>query len=136
MLPGDGEKYAAFEGKLFETSVGRLLWNSILPSDFPYLNVEITGVEIRALVEDLLERYGHEATPDILDKIKQFGYRYATRSGITWSMSDIVVPKEKNAIVEAAREETRKLSQNFEDGLLSDEERYRLFIEIWSAVKD
>jgi DNA-directed RNA polymerase subunit beta' len=131
----DSPKYAQFEGKPFETTVGRLLFNSVLPKDFPFINKEITKKDISGLVDDLITRYGIEGTPDILDKIKAFGYRYVTRSGITWSISDVKVPPEKKEIVAAARKEEQEVIAQFEEGLLSEEERYRKVIEIWERAR-
>jgi DNA-directed RNA polymerase subunit beta' len=135
VLGTDSPKYAAYGGKPFETTVGRLLFNSVLPKDFPFLNKEITKKDISALVDDLITRYGIDGTPDILDKIKAFGYRYVTRSGITWSISDVKVPLEKKAIVDAARKEEQVVISQFEEGLLSEEERYRKVIEIWERAR-
>ncbi len=131
----DSPKYAPYEGKPFETTAGRLLFNSVLPKDFPYINKEITKKDISGLVDDLITRYGIEGTPDILDKIKSFGYRYVTKSGITWSISDVKVPGEKKEIVAKGREEEMKVTEQFAEGLLSEEERYRKVIEIWERVR-
>ncbi|MBX4216134.1 DNA-directed RNA polymerase subunit beta', partial [Candidatus Parcubacteria bacterium] len=76
VLPSDKAKYSKFEGKTFETSVGRLLFNSILPDDLPYINEEMNVKKLANLVEDLIMHYGIDKTPRILDKIKDFGYRY------------------------------------------------------------
>lgn len=135
VLGTDSPKYAKFEGKPFETTVGRLLFNSVLPKDFPYINKEITKKDISGLVDDLITRYGIDGTPDILDKIKAFGYRYVTRSGITWSISDVKVPAEKKEIIAAARKDEREVIAQYEEGLLSEEERYRKVIEIWERAR-
>lgn len=135
VLPGRAKKYEQYEGKVFETTVGRLLFNSVLPSDFPYLNMEIIGSKtMTRLVEDLMGRYGADAVPSVLDKVKAFGYRYAMRSGITWGMDDVKIPPAKKEIVEAAHKEAQVVEKNFGEGLISDEERYRMLIEIWTEV--
>jgi len=129
------EKYDVYEGKPFETTVGRLLFNSVLPKDFPYINKEVTKRDLANMVDDLITRYGIDGTPQALDKIKAFGYKYVTKSGITWSLSDVKVPPEKTAIVKSARAEEELVLNAFEDGLLSVEEKYRKIIEIWSRVQ-
>ena len=134
VLPGDSKKYAHFEGKVFETSVGRLLFNSVLPSDFPYMNEEITNKRMANLVQNLVTHYKLDGIPAILDKIKSFGFRYATYAGITWSISDVHVPKIKEELVKAGREAVAKERENFESGLLTEEERKRMTIEIWGKV--
>ena len=103
ILPGDSKKYSAFEGKVFETTVGRLLFNSVLPSDFPFVNEEVTNKRMGDLVHELVSHYKLDGIPKILDKIKAFGFRYATHAGITWSLSDVVTPKIKEELVHAGR---------------------------------
>jgi DNA-directed RNA polymerase subunit beta' len=135
VLPTDSPKYAEFEGKLFETSVGRLLFNSILPKDLPYINEEINIKKLAALVDELIARYGIEKTPAILDKIKTFGYKYATVSGTTWAMDDVKVHPRKKEIVDIGRKKVEDVLSQFNEGLLAEEERYRKTIEIWQGVK-
>ncbi len=134
VLPGDSAKYAQFEGKVFETTVGRLLFNSVLPTDFPYVNEEITNKRMGALVRDLAAHYQLEGLPRILDKIKAFGFRYATYAGITWSLADVVVPAIKETMVEEGRTKVLQEQENFENGLLTEDERKRATIEIWAKV--
>ena len=134
VLPGDSKKYAQFEGKVFETTVGRLLFNSVLPTDFPFVNEEITNKRMGALVRDLAAHYQLEGVPAILDKIKAFGFRYATYAGITWSLADVVVPKVKGGMVDAGRKAVMREQENFENGLLTEDERKRATIDIWAKV--
>ncbi|HVZ76315.1 MAG TPA: DNA-directed RNA polymerase subunit beta' [Candidatus Paceibacterota bacterium] len=133
--PSDKEKYAQFEGGLFETTVGRLLFNTVFPSDYPYINNSIDKKGMAKLVENLISRYGLEKIPEIMDKIKAFGFRYVTQSGITWSLDDIKIPAEKHAIVDAAQKKSDEIQKHWQDGLLSEEERYRLNLEVWHAAK-
>jgi DNA-directed RNA polymerase subunit beta' len=132
----DAERYNKFGGELFETSVGRLMFNSIFPDDLPYINNELSSRELAAIVEDVIERYGIAATPPILDKIKSFGYRYATKSATTWSIFDLKIPAQKAGLVEAGKKKVAEIDNNFENGLLSEEERYRMTIEVWQGLKD
>jgi len=75
------------------------------------------------IVNDLIEHYGFERTPEILDKIKDFGYKYVTRSGITWSLDEVKVPEEKKDIIARAKAKAEEIMRQYEDGLLSEEER-------------
>ena len=137
LVRGTGKKkYEVFGDKPFETTVGRLLFNAVLPEDFPYINKEVKKKDLAGIVNDLITTYGIDATPAILDKIKTFGFRYATISGITWSISDIRVPEGKKALVEKAKKEVMNIDEQFNEGLLSDEERRRKTIEIWQEAKD
>jgi len=135
VMPTDKEKFAEFEGKPFETSVGRLLFNSTLPSEFPYVNVAIRSREMGDILQDLISRYGMDRTPDILDKIKNFGFKYATRSGISWGIDDVIVPEGKKAVIDAAKKEVEEIESQHEQGFISDQEKYRMSIEIWTKTK-
>lgn len=135
VLPTDSEKYKQFEGKIFETSVGRLLFNSVLPRDYPYINQEMGRKRMAELVDDLIERYGIENIPPIMDKIKAFGFKYATHSGVTWGLTDVKIPEGKNAIIERGREKVSQVVTQYEEGLLSKSERIQKSVEIWQGIK-
>ncbi|MBY0294073.1 DNA-directed RNA polymerase subunit beta', partial [Patescibacteria group bacterium] len=135
VLPSDKQKYAEFNGQLFETTVGRLLFNSVLPDDYAYMNHAIDKKSLARLVDDLIEKYGLERIPTILDRIKQFGFRYVTKSGITWSIDDIKIPQEKIKIIADAQKQSEQVVEHWQAGLLSEEERYRMNIEVWHAAK-
>ncbi|OGG41040.1 DNA-directed RNA polymerase subunit beta' [Candidatus Kaiserbacteria bacterium GWA2_50_9] len=134
VLPSENKKYAAFGGKVFETTIGRLLFNSVLPSDFPFINEEITNRRMGALVDDLVAHYKLDGIPAILDKIKTFGFRYATYAGITWSLSDVTVPKIKEKLIAEGREQAARERENYMSGLLTEDERYRMTVGIWGKV--
>ncbi len=135
VLGSDKPKYKQFEGKPFETTVGRLLFNSILPETFNYLNEEITVKRMTNLVDEIIMEYGIDATPDVLDKIKSFGYKYATYSGVTWGIENISVPAGKKGIVDKTRKEEELVLEQWNDGLLSEEEKSQKVIEIWELAK-
>ncbi|MEJ0054125.1 MAG: DNA-directed RNA polymerase subunit beta' [bacterium] len=136
ILPVAGkEKYAGFEGKLFETTVGRLLFNTVLPSDYPYINDVITKKGLGAIIDDCAKRYGFDRIPGIVDKVKKFGFQYATEAGITWGIEDVSVSTGKEAVITAAREKVQKIESDYKDGLLSGDEKHRMVIEIWHGAK-
>ena len=135
VLPTDSIKYAGFENKIFETSVGRLLFNSILPKDYPFINKEIDRKVMGSLVGELIAKYPLSQVVETLDAIKNFGFKYVTRSGITWSMSDVVVHQDKKSLVEKGRTAAEIVLGHYNDGLLSEAERYRKTIEVWQEVK-
>ena len=128
-------KYRQFSGGLFETSVGRLLFNSVLPEEFEYINEEIKKKTLEKIVSRLIVECGIENVGPILDKIKTFGFRYATLSGISWGLDDLAVPEEKNQIIREAEGEAKKVEGQYNEGLLTDEERYDKVISIWTEVK-
>ncbi len=127
-------KFGSQTGTLVETSVGRLLFNQRLPEDFNFINKEITGKEINNIVETLIVRYGIGAMANILDNLKNFGFKYASRSGTTWGIDDVVVPAIKKEIIDAAKLEAQALEGKYEEGLLSKDEKYRLVIKLWNGA--
>jgi len=128
-------KYKAFADKPFETTVGRLFFNSIFPDDFPYLNEEINIKRMSLLVDELIVHYGIDETPKFLDKIKDFGYHYATTSGVTWGIDNVTVPEGKAVIIKKYRKEEEVVRDQFNEGLLSESEQYQKVIEIWECAK-
>ena len=129
------KKYEKFEGGCFETSVGRLLFNSVLPDGFEYLNQEMKKKDLEKIVYRLIVEYGTDAVAPILDKIKTFGYKYACVSGISWGMDDLFVPNDKPELIKGAEAEARKVASQYDEGLLTDDERYDKVISIWTDVK-
>ncbi|MBP7804924.1 MAG: DNA-directed RNA polymerase subunit beta' [Candidatus Pacebacteria bacterium] len=135
VLGTESAKYAQFNAQPFETTVGRLLFNSILPVDFPFLNEAITQKRMNVLVDEFIMHYGIDETPNVLDKIKTFGFTYSTKSGVTWGIENIRVPAGKPAVVAAGRAKELEVVNQYNEGLLSSEEKYRKVIEIWEGVK-
>ncbi|MCE9585439.1 DNA-directed RNA polymerase subunit beta' [Candidatus Nomurabacteria bacterium] len=131
----DTHKYAKFQGQLFDTTVGKLLFNGILPNDFDYINDEITQKRVSALVDELIMQYGIDQTPPLLDKIKQFGFKHSTISGTTWGLDNIKVPEQKPKIIADGKKLEDTIISQWQDGLLSDEEKYQKIIEIWTHTK-
>jgi DNA-directed RNA polymerase subunit beta' len=136
VLPSDKPRYDRFEGVPFETSVGRILFNSTLPNDYPYVDYEITNRSMMALVEDLVKVYGLDKISSIINKIKKFGFQYATHSGITWGIDEVVVPEGKGEVIKAAKDKSKKILEQYNDGLLSKEEKRRMNIEVWIGAKN
>ncbi len=135
VLATDTNKYKQYEGQVFETTVGRLLFNSVLPSDHAFINDVVSQKELFAVIIDLIEDQGLDVVPGVVNKIKKFGFKYATVSGTTWGIDEVVVPTEKPEIIEAAYAEQKQIMDFFEDGLISREERRRMIIEIWHGAK-
>jgi len=131
----DSDRYAEFEGKPFETTVGRLLFNSVLPKDFGYVNQDVKKKDVSQIIIDVISRYGIDDAAVVVDKIKTFGFKYVTYSGSTFAYSDALVPKEKNVIIDSGKEKALVIQEQFEEGLLSEDERYRQTIALWEGVK-
>ena len=135
VLGTDSERYNEFEGKPFETTVGRLLFNNVLPKDYGYLNQEIKKKDLSRIISDIIDRYGMDATPVVLDKIKNFGFKYVTYSGSTFGYTDAQVPEQKIIIIEEGKVRALEIQDQFDEGLISEQERYRKTIELWEGVK-
>lgn len=121
--------------RFIETCVGRILFNEALPQDFPFVNKELNSKALRDITSKIYENYGIQKTSEILDKIKDLGFLYATLSGISWAMDDLKVPKEKEKILEEARAKVELTRSQFNDGLLSVEERRYKIIEVWQQAR-
>lgn len=129
-------KLAQYEEKPIETTVGRLLFNAVLPDDYEYINNEIDKTRMQKIVDDLIETKGIAFVTETLDKIKKFGFGYATLSGVTWGLDDIQIPEKKYDVIKAATLEVKGIIAQFNDGFLSEDERYRKVIEIWHGAKN
>jgi DNA-directed RNA polymerase subunit beta' len=123
------------EDKLKETSVGRIIFNEALPQDFPFQNEIINSRKIRELMGEIIEKYDNKKTCQTLDKIKEIGFEYATLSGLSWGMDDLVVPKEKESLIAQAEREVKTIEEYFKRGLLTREERINQINEIWQKTK-
>jgi DNA-directed RNA polymerase subunit beta' len=136
VLPSTKAKFNQFEGKLFETTVGRLLFNAVLPEDYPFVNKEVDNKQLKKIIDDLIIQHGPNKVAPIMDKIKNFGFKYATVSGTTWGLNDVRIPKEKDEIISRAKTQSAEVSEQFSEGLLIDEERVRKNVEIWQGAKN
>jgi DNA-directed RNA polymerase subunit beta' len=130
VLATDSPKYRKFDKGIFETSVGKLLFNSILPNDFSYVNDEMNQSRLSSLLDEIIVHSGVENTPHVLDKIKEFGFKYSTVSGTTWGLDNIKVPEEKKKIIEEGKKLEGDMVAQWSEGLLSLDERYQKIIEI------
>lgn len=136
VLPSDSLRYAQFKGEVFETTAGRLLFNSIMPKDYPYINSEVGKKEISKITDELIKRYGMRNVAPTLGKIKDFGFKYATKSGITWGIDNVRIPESKPKVVDKAKVKSSEVWDQYNEGLLTKDERRRKNIEIWHAAKD
>jgi DNA-directed RNA polymerase subunit beta' len=121
---------------LLETTLGRALFNEALPTDYPFVNYEVGKKALGAIVNDLAERYTKVEVASSLDALKDAGFHWATRSGVTVSIDDVVTPNEKAQILAGYEAQAAKVQQHFERGLVTDDERRQELIEIWTQASD
>ena len=128
--------YADTKDVFIETSAGRIIFNEILPENFSFVNEPLNAKVLKRITSDLFHNYGHESTVDVLDAIKNLGFYYSTISGTTWAMGDLNVPTEKKGIIEKANKEVAIIQDQFNEGLLSNQERRNKIIEVWNTAKN
>jgi len=121
--------------EMLQTTVGRLILNSVLPEDYPYINKLIDNKALKNVVREIIEKYPNEDAVVIIDRIKTLGFEYCTLSGVSWGMDDLIVPKEKKGLIDAAEKEVKQIDSHFEKGLLSADEKTSQKILIWQTVK-
>ncbi|WP_394573327.1 DNA-directed RNA polymerase subunit beta' [Dehalogenimonas etheniformans] len=124
------------EGEKLKTSAGRIIFNEALPPGLPFFNKPVDKSTIRRLIGEYKRITSDEIMAKSLDQVKQLGFRFATRSGITIAMGDIAVPAAKSNIVATAESETAVIEQQYSQGLITDDERYAGVIEIWMRATE
>ena len=129
------EKIAQEGERFINTSVGRAIFNEILPEDFPYVNEELLSSALKKVTSQIFSKYGVEKTTEVLDNMKDLGFHYSTISGVSWSMDDLTIPEEKNKIVAGSLKQVGVIRDQFEEGLLSSKERRDKTIEVWNTTK-
>ena len=121
--------------EIIETTVGRVIFNKALPKGHSFINKTLTKPDLKYIESDIWDEYGEDITVYFLDAIKDLGFYYATRSGISWGMDDLRIPAEKGEIIKEADKLIEDNRQLYEDGLLTEHERRSKAIEIWNTAK-
>ncbi|TSC92278.1 MAG: DNA-directed RNA polymerase subunit beta' [Candidatus Berkelbacteria bacterium Licking1014_96] len=122
-------------GKIIKTTVGRILFNQILPQGFKFINSKMDRKTLNAIVKESFVKYGKKTTALLVDKIKDLGFYYSTHSGMTIAAVDIKVPANKPKVIAEADAKVLEIEEQYEEGLITDDERYLKIIELWSEVK-
>ena len=130
----EGEFVDHKAGERIETTVGRIIFNRILPEAHPFLNYSMDKGKISKLVQDCTDLYPMSTLPEILDGLKDAGFHYATRAGISVAVSDATVPPQKAEILEAADAQVAEIESHYDMGFLSREERHAKIIDIWNKA--
>jgi len=123
-------------GKRIKTSVGRILFNEIIPSEIGFVNEEMDKGKLRQIVAQSLALSGRDRTAKFVDDLKNLAFSLVTRSGISWGMDDLVTPVEKKNIIKEAEDKIEMINVQYDTGLLTDRERKSQVIEIWTEVKN
>ncbi|MDR4061436.1 MAG: DNA-directed RNA polymerase subunit beta' [Slackia sp.] len=123
-------------GERFETSIGRIIFNNVLPEDHQFVNYVVNKKEIGRLIEECSNRYDVSEMPAILDGLKNAGYHYATKAGITVSVFDATMPPNKAELLAAADAKVDAIDEDYEMGLMSPEERHKQVVDIWNDTTE
>ncbi|MCP3895695.1 MAG: DNA-directed RNA polymerase subunit beta' [Bacteroides sp.] len=117
-----------------ETSVGRVIVNEIVPPEAGYINTVISKKSLRDIISDVIKVCGVAKTADFLDGIKNLGYKTAFEGGLSFNLGDIIIPKEKEALVQRGYDEVEQVISNYNMGFITNNERYNQVIDIWTHV--
>lgn len=124
------------DGELIETTPGRIIFNMAMPKEVPFVNKTMGDKELKIFIGDVFKKFGSAVTIEMLDSIKDTGYKYATVFGATISIDDIIIPEEKRTMIDAANRETEKIQQQYIQGHITLEERYNRVVEEWSKTNE
>ncbi len=119
-------------GRIHDTTVGRVMFNAVLPEELRFVNRTIDRGAIRDLVTQVFERYGNEMTAEVVDRIKQLGFAAATQAGTSISIDDVAIPGDKGKTVGDAEAKVAEIDRQFQRGLISEQERYDATVKIWT----
>jgi len=125
-----------YNGQKIETTVGRVIFNSILPEKLRFINKTLTNKDLVSLVRTCYTKVGRWATVKLFDDLKEIGYFNATKRGATISLEDIKVPSIKHQLISKAEQEVAKIEEDYDKGFLNADERYNRIINLWSHVSD
>ncbi len=134
---------------IVESTLGRFIFNEIIPQDLGFVDREMEGNELlpevdfhvgkkqlKQILEKVINTHGATATAEVLDAIKATGYKYSTRAAMTVSISDMTVPPQKPEMIAQAQDTVDKITRNYKRGLITEEERYKEVVETWKATDE
>ncbi|MDH3521862.1 MAG: DNA-directed RNA polymerase subunit beta', partial [Myxococcales bacterium] len=139
---GEAELHAAIKvrmgGQLADTTVGRLLLREIVPDEIPFeiINQVMDKKALGELIDQAYRRLGNKATVILADRLRSLGYYHATRAGVSISISDMQIPSDKDKFVAAAMDQVQEIRQQYQEGLITDGERYNKVIDIWAQATE
>ncbi|TSC94052.1 MAG: DNA-directed RNA polymerase subunit beta' [Candidatus Berkelbacteria bacterium Licking1014_85] len=121
---------------IIETSVGRILFNNILPDNYPYINEEMNKKKLKALVSTIYRVYGKNETSRFVDNLKNLGFEYSTLSGLSIAIEDVVIPDEKPALIKIGENKVNEIEEQYNLGLITEDEKKLKIIELWQDIRE
>ncbi len=122
--------------EIIETTVGRIVFNEALPEGMPFQNEKMDSKRLRFLVSESYRNFGSEATAKLVDDLKSLGFKYAEASGMTISISDVIIPTNKDKLVAKAEIEQDKITKRYRQGLITERERILSTVDLWQNLRD
>ena len=122
--------------EIIDTTIGRVIFNTMMPLGMPYVNKVLDKSELSKVIEGCYKIKGHAATVELLDKLKKEGFEIATLAGISISVNDLEIPKQKNEILEKTIQEVARVEDQYRKGVITDGERYNKIIDLWTHTTD
>jgi len=122
--------------QLITTTVGRIMFSQILPEGFGFVNKELNKSNVGDIVAECYKRFGHTMTIQLLDDIKNLGFEFATRGGISIGIDDLKIPIAKQEVLKEAKAEVSKIEEQYHKGIITDKERYNKVIDVWTHTTD
>ena len=133
---GRDTSYGVKDAKVIETTVGRVIFNEIWPDEIGFINIKVDKSKLGDLILNCHHVVGHDATVKVLDDLKDLGYEYATKAGVSMGLKDMIRPSRKDEFLDAARAEAAKIDQQYQLGLITDGERHNKIVDIWTTTTD
>ena len=124
------------DGGVIDTTVGRALFNYILPDDLRFVNKVLDRSAIRDIVVAVFEKHGNEVTAEVVDKIKRIGFAAATHAGVSISIDDVTIPENKATVIAATEAKVAEIDRQFSRGLITEDERYDQTVKLWTVATD
>ncbi|MDP3899672.1 MAG: DNA-directed RNA polymerase subunit beta' [bacterium] len=122
--------------KIIDTSVGRVIFNTVLPDKLRFINRVLVKKDLTQLIKECLNMYGEDPTVKLLDDIKSMALRYITKSGLSWGMGDLPTLDKRDELMGAAEKQVDIIHEQYEEGLLTSSERYNKIVQLWTETKD
>ncbi|MCO4818209.1 MAG: DNA-directed RNA polymerase subunit beta' [Bacteroidetes bacterium] len=120
--------------KIIETTVGRVIFNQFVPEVMGFINELLTKKSLRTIIGDMVKEVGIAKTANFLDNIKNLGFQYSFKGGLSFNISDVVLPDTKEGLIDAAKVEVDEIWENYNNGFITNNERYNQIIDIWTRV--
>jgi len=123
------------DSTIVETTAGRCIFNDMLPAGMPFYNMTMSQKALSRVISDCFEFTGSAETVDLLDRIKNLGFKYATLAGLSFGITDLKIPEKKKQIIEQTENKVSKIHKNYDDGVLTEGERYNQVVDAWTNAR-